>query len=138
MKLPAALVPLATVLSPEEAMRGLVVPIKGAASTATVAWVQGLGLSPALEALAWLYLDELDRAHEVCQTMEGPTGAELHAIVHRREGDFWNAQYWYRRAGEGGGEGAKLTKSVEAGDRSEDAIERQRAEWERLAARVAA
>lgn len=91
-----------------------------------------------METLAWLYFDELERAHEVCQAMEGPTGAELHAIVHRREGDFWNAQYWYRRAGEGGGEGAKLTKAVEGGDRSEGAIERQRAEWERLAARIAA
>ena len=134
MQLPTPLAELAKILPPDEAMRGLVVPMKGAASAEAVALVEGLGLSPALETLAWLYLDELERAHEVCQTMEGPTGAELHAIVHRREGDFWNAQYWYRRAGEGGGEGARLTKAVEAGDRSEAAIERQRAEWGRLAA----
>lgn len=138
MNLPTALAPLATVLPSDEAMRGLVVPISGGASDEVIARVESLPVSPALKTLAWLYLDELARAHEICQSMEGPTGAELHAIVHRREGDFWNAQYWYRRAGEGNGEGAKLTKAVKAGDRSEAAVERQRAEWSALAARLAA
>ena len=27
------------------------------------------------------------------------TGAWVHAYLHRKEGDQWNANYWYRRAG---------------------------------------
>ena len=94
--------------------------------------------SPVLRALAWLYLDDLQRAHEICQSIDDPRGAHLHAIVHRREGDFGNALYWYRRAGGPDGEGVRLTRDVAAGDRSEEAVERQRAEWAALADRVAA
>ena len=119
-------------------MRDLVVPMRGNASPEVVGVVEAMDLSPAFEALAWLYLDELDRAHEVCQAMPDEIGAHLHAIVHRREGDFPNALYWYRRAGLADGEGASLTRTVEAGDRSETAVERQRAEWSALAARLAA
>jgi len=132
--LPAALEPIRR----EDALAKLVVPMRGDLDVETVALVQGLGLAPALEAAVWLYLDELERAHDVCQSMDDPLGAALHAVVHRREGDFWNALYWYRRAGEADGEGAKLTKAVEAGDRSDATIARQRAEWEALAARCAA
>ena len=119
-------------------MRRLVVPMRGETSPEEIGMVEAMDLSPAFEALAWLYLDELDRAHEVCQAMPDEIGAHLHAIVHRREGDFSNALYWYRRAGLAESEGASLTRTVEAGDRSETAVERQRAEWSALAARLAA
>ena len=119
-------------------MRDLVAPMPGSASPEAVGVVEAMDLAPEIEALAWLYLDDLDRAHAVCQAMPDPTGAHLHAIVHRREGDFSNALYWYRRAGLADAEGASLTREVEAGDRSEAAVERQRAEWSALAARLAA
>ncbi|MEX0885249.1 MAG: hypothetical protein WD009_02315 [Phycisphaeraceae bacterium] len=54
---------------------------------------------PALAAGLWLYVDELDRSHRVSQAIESPTGAFWHGIMHRREGDFSNSHYWYRRAG---------------------------------------
>src|SRR5205823_2863672 len=45
----------------------------------------------------WLWLDGLDEAHKIVQDLIGPTGAFWHAIMHRREGDFSNARYWYAR-----------------------------------------
>ena len=55
--------------------------------------------APALQAALWLYVDDLDAAHEPAQALATPTGSLLHAVVHRREGDFGNALYWYRKAG---------------------------------------
>lgn len=55
---------------------------------------------PELQAGLWLYVDQLDRSHAVSQAIESPTGSFWHAIMHRREGDFSNAKYWYRRVGQ--------------------------------------
>ncbi len=47
-----------------------------------------------------MFNDDLARAHDVVQTIDSPTAAFWHAIMHRREGDFSNALYWWNRAGE--------------------------------------
>ena len=47
----------------------------------------------------WLWHDFLDISHTISQSVETPTGSFWHAIMHRREGDFSNAKYWYRRVG---------------------------------------
>ncbi len=39
------------------------------------------------------------KAHELVQDIESSTGARLHAYLHRKEGDIWNANYWYNKAG---------------------------------------
>ncbi|MBS1715598.1 MAG: hypothetical protein JST30_14815 [Armatimonadetes bacterium] len=57
-----------------------------------------LDKSPMLAAGVWLYVDELEAAHVLCQSSSSLTGSFWHAIVHRREGDFSNALYWYRQA----------------------------------------
>ena len=31
--------------------------------------------------------------------LETPEGMAVHAYLHRKEGEQWNADYWYRRAG---------------------------------------
>lgn len=49
---------------------------------------------------------EWQAVHEICQSHEGEKPFDWgHAICHRIEGDDWNADYWYRRAGKrrGGG-----------------------------------
>ncbi|MGL4514807.1 MAG: hypothetical protein ACRCT8_17090 [Lacipirellulaceae bacterium] len=51
-------------------------------------------------AAAWLAHGELDEAHALAQAHEGPVAAYWHGVVHRREGDFGNAEYWFDRAGE--------------------------------------
>lgn len=48
----------------------------------------------------WLHHDHLDRSHAVSQTIHSATGSFWHGIMHRREGDYPNAKYWFRRTGE--------------------------------------
>lgn len=45
----------------------------------------------------WLWHDCLDESHRLAQEIHTPTGSFWHAIIHRREGDFWNSKYWLNR-----------------------------------------
>jgi hypothetical protein len=45
----------------------------------------------------WLWHDWLDESHRLSQEIHSSTGSFLHAIMHRREGDFGNSKYWYAR-----------------------------------------
>jgi hypothetical protein len=45
----------------------------------------------------WLLHDFLDESHTISQGIETPSGSYWHAIMHRREGDYWNSKYWLRR-----------------------------------------
>jgi len=47
----------------------------------------------------WLLHDFLDESHKISQSIDTPSGSYWHAIMHRREGDFGNSKYWYRRVG---------------------------------------
>ena len=55
------------------------------------------GLAPALTALWWAGKDKWEKAHTIVMD-EGGKDCAWHGIMHRREGDFDNARYWYRRA----------------------------------------
>ena len=44
-------------------------------------------------------VDALDAAHRIFQDDPGDLGSYWHGVMHRREGDFDNARYWFRRAG---------------------------------------
>jgi hypothetical protein len=44
-------------------------------------------------------VDALDPAHEFFQDDHSDLGSYWHGVMHRREGDFDNARYWFRRAG---------------------------------------
>lgn len=38
-------------------------------------------------------------AHAEVDQLPGKSAAKVHAYLHRKEGDDWNAEYWYGRAG---------------------------------------
>lgn len=44
-------------------------------------------------------LDALDPAHRIFQEEKSDLGSYWHGMMHRREGDFDNARYWFRRSG---------------------------------------
>ena len=39
------------------------------------------------------------KAHAEVDHLNDQASAWVHAYLHRKEGDTWNADYWYRRAG---------------------------------------
>lgn len=56
-------------------------------------------LSLVLQALWYDGKDDWEQAHQLIQDEPGADAALVHAYLHRKEGDNWNADYWYRRAG---------------------------------------
>lgn len=47
-----------------------------------------------------LLAGELDRSHSISQQDPSAEGSFLHGIMHRREADFSNAKYWFRKVGD--------------------------------------
>jgi hypothetical protein len=48
----------------------------------------------------WLLYDFLDESHTISQGIPTVDGSYWHGIMHRREGDFSNSKYWFRKVGE--------------------------------------
>jgi len=55
-------------------------------------------LSLALQALWYDANGDWEKAHDLAQERENESGNWVHAYLHRKEGDVFNASYWYRRA----------------------------------------
>ena len=52
------------------------------------------------KAVEYLREGDLDSAHKIAQAQEGaPLADTIHAIIHRREGDYSNSLYWWHRVG---------------------------------------
>ncbi len=55
--------------------------------------------TPLLTALWYDGKGDWRSAHDIVETMNSSNAAWIHAYLHRVEGDHWNANYWYSRAG---------------------------------------
>lgn len=49
------------------------------------------------EAILWLRIGQIDRPHDLVQADTTSLDSYLHGVVHRLEGDYWNAKYWFRQ-----------------------------------------
>ena len=61
--------------------------------------IEAAKLPAALASALLLWNDDLDASHTLSQGLPDPFGCWLHGAMHRREGDFPNSKYWFRRAG---------------------------------------
>ena len=56
-------------------------------------------INEVLSALWWDSKGNWDKAHVIVQNIKDWKGSWVHAYLHRKEGDIWNAEYWYSKAG---------------------------------------
>lgn len=43
--------------------------------------------------------NDWESSHDIAQEMNNDLGSWIHGYLHRKEGDEFNAGYWYRKAG---------------------------------------
>lgn len=51
-----------------------------------------------LKSLWWDVKGNWEASHNIAQEMSSHEGNWIHAYLHRKEGDNFNADYWYRKA----------------------------------------
>lgn len=56
------------------------------------------GLSVQLKSLWYDGKGNWKKAHDEVDQLSDQSSAWVHAYLHRKEGDIWNADYWYSRA----------------------------------------
>jgi hypothetical protein len=56
-------------------------------------------MADACRAGLWLWFNFLDESHTISQGLDTAEGSYWHALMHRREPDFSNSKYWFRRVG---------------------------------------
>lgn len=57
-----------------------------------------IGLSQVLTGLWYDAKGDWEKAHDLIDGCKENYADWAHAYLHRKEGDIWNADYWYRKA----------------------------------------
>lgn len=60
---------------------------------------EAAGVSPEALSLWHAKQGSWDAAHNIAQDIHTKTGSWIHALLHVIEGDQWNADYWFAKAG---------------------------------------
>ena len=71
-------------------------------------------LPPVAASALLLWNDDLDGSHTLSQALPDAFGSWLHGTMHRREGDFPNSKYWFRRVGTHAGFAQMALRAVAA------------------------
>jgi len=50
-----------------------------------------------IEALLYMRIGQMEPSHINVQDAQRSIGAYIHGVLHRMEGDYWNAKYWFDR-----------------------------------------
>jgi hypothetical protein len=136
-----ALAPLMIAMSLERAFTHLIPhnPVPDKAVHEALAIIENrFGSDSIWMALGYLYIDDIHRSHLIVQDMSNFEAFYLHGIIHRREGDFPNAKYWFHKSLHLPEvfdlDPYKLTDAYEKRGRENpaDLIEQTRAEWVKL------
>ncbi|MDD9265700.1 hypothetical protein ACFPES_01510 [Paenibacillus sp. GCM10023248] len=53
----------------------------------------------AIKAGLYLLNESLDKSHDIAQEITNATGSYWHGLMHRMEGDYSNAKYWFNDVG---------------------------------------
>ncbi|MBO9573686.1 MAG: hypothetical protein J7497_15975 [Chitinophagaceae bacterium] len=56
-------------------------------------------ISNVLKALWYDGKEQWESSHNIAQDIHDRNGSWIHAYLHRKEGDIFNADYWYSKAG---------------------------------------
>lgn len=57
------------------------------------------GLSLVAQSLWHDGAGDWNKAHHLIDHLHDRQSSHIHAYLHRKEGDLWNADYWYAKAG---------------------------------------
>ena len=61
--------------------------------------IESSGASELLKAALHIWNDDIERSHTLAQEDPSSTGSLIHAVLHRRETEYWNSKYWLRQTG---------------------------------------
>ena len=62
--------------------------------------IDKLTAAPLIKAGLHILNDDIHKCHIIAQEHENSDSNYWHAILHRREPDYWNSKYWYKRVGD--------------------------------------
>lgn len=57
-----------------------------------------MNIDTLIEAMELDSIEDWEAAHRIVQHWDTPESNWIHAYLHRKEGDAWNANYWYEKA----------------------------------------